>query len=85
MHQTEHYLRQLASFITCQLFPFELIFATNDILINCRRADNNNLSLLRLGLFEMSLDKRLMPYQDLSFMAENNPLCGNERAAKSGD
>lgn len=31
----------------------------------------------------MSLDKRLMPYQDLSFIAENNPLCDDERAAKS--
>lgn len=33
----------------------------------------------------MSLDKRLMPYQDLCFIAENHPLCGDERAAKSID
>lgn len=55
------------------------------VLINWRRADNSNLSLSTLRMFKMSLDKRLMSYQDLSFMAENNPLCGDERAAKSGD
>lgn len=33
----------------------------------------------------MSLDKCLMPYQHLSFMAENKPLCGDERVAKTRD
>lgn len=84
-HQAAYYRRQLASLIVRQFFLFEFIFATTDILINCRRADNNNLSLTRFPLFEMSLDKRLLPYQDLSLKAENNPLCSDERAAKCGD
>lgn len=84
-NHAEHYLRQLASSYNVSVISLWVHFATIDILINCRRADNNNLSLSRLGLFEMSLDKRLMSYQDLSFMAENNPLCADERAAKSGD
>lgn len=76
---------QLACFIMCHFFPFWVHFATNDTQINCRRADNDNLSLSGRGLFEMSLDRRLMPYQDPSFTAENNPLCGDERVAKSVD
>lgn len=75
--------RQLDSFIMCHLFLFEFFFTTNDIQFNCRLADN--LSLSRWGLFEMSLDKHLTPYQDLCFIAENHPLCGDERAAKSID
>lgn len=67
----------------CHLFLFEFFFTTNDIQFNCRLAAN--LSLSRWGLFEMSLDKRLTPYQDLCFIAENHPLCGDERAAKSID